>query len=85
MVMGIRDRAGGGGGVWGRGEASRGSRVSGSEGEEDAMRIAGAVCGVGVRAQGEGVEDALDVVFLDGGEEGFVGGGEVGEGFAVRS
>lgn len=36
------------------------------------MRVSGAVVGVGVGAEGEGVEDALDVVFLYRGEEGFV-------------
>lgn len=44
------------------------------------MRVAGAVCSVGAGAEGERVEDALDVVLLDRGEEGFVRGGVVGEG-----
>lgn len=44
------------------------------------MGVAGAVGGVWVCAEGEGVEDSLEVVFLDGGEEGFVGGGVVREG-----
>ena len=44
------------------------------------MRAAGAVRGVGAGAQRERVQHALDVVFLDRGEEGFVRGGVVGEG-----
>lgn len=44
------------------------------------MGVAGAVGGVWVCAEGEGVEDGLEVVFLDGGQEGFVGGGVVREG-----
>ena len=44
------------------------------------MGIPGAIGSVGICAEGEGVENALDVVLLDGGEEGFVGGGVVGEG-----
>lgn len=43
------------------------------------MCVTGAVGGVRVRGEGNGVEDALDIVFLDGGEKGFVGGGVVGE------
>ncbi len=45
------------------------------------MGVAGAVGCVGVGAKGEGIEDGLEVVFLDGGEEGFVGGGVVRAGW----
>ncbi len=65
------ERGGSGGGGMGCG-------VGGSEGEEDGVGVSGAVLGVGVSAEGEGVEDALYVVFLDGGKESFVGGGVVG-------
>ena len=58
----------------------RGGGVGGGEGEEDGVSVSGAVVGVGVGAEGEGVEDTLDVVFLDGGKEGFVRGGVVGLG-----
>ena len=44
------------------------------------MGVAGAVRSVGVGAEGKGIEDGLDVVFLDGGQEGFVGRRVVGEG-----
>lgn len=44
------------------------------------MGISGAICGVWISAKGEGVEDTLDVVFLHGGEEGFVGTVVVGLG-----
>lgn len=43
------------------------------------MCVTGAVGGIRVRGEGNGVENALDVVFLDGGEKGFVGGGVVRE------
>ncbi len=71
--------AGGGerGGIIGGG---RGGGVGGGESEEDGVGISGAIVGVGVSAEGEGVEDALDVVFLDRGKEGFVRGGVVGLG-----
>jgi len=42
------------------------------------VSVAGSICGVWICAQGESVEDALDVVFLYGSEEGFVWGGVVG-------
>ena len=42
------------------------------------MGIPTAVSRVRVGAVGERIEYALDVVFLDGGEEGFIGGGVVG-------
>ena len=67
-----------GGGGGGRGGGGRGGWVGGGEGEEDRVSVSGAVMGVGVGTEGEGVKDALDVVFLDGGEEGLVGGGVVG-------
>ena len=41
------------------------------------MGAAGAVAGVGIGLQGECIEDVLDVVFLDGGEECFFGVGVV--------
>lgn len=43
------------------------------------MCITGSVGGIRVRGEGNGVENALDVVFLDGGEKGFIGGGVMGE------
>lgn len=43
------------------------------------MCVTGAVGGIRVRGESNGVENALDVVFLDGGEKCFVGGGVVGE------
>lgn len=43
------------------------------------MCVTGAVGGIRVCGEGKGVENALDVVFLDGGEKCFVGGGVVGE------
>ena len=52
--------------------------ISCGEGKENAVSVAGAVCGVRVGAESEGVENALDVVLLDAGEEGFVSGGVVG-------
>jgi len=67
-------------GGWGGGGGGGGGRVSGGEGEEDGVGVAGAVGGVGVGAESEGVQDALDVVFLDACEEGLVRGGVVGEG-----
>ena len=69
--------AGGGerGGSSGKG---RGGGVRGGEGEEDGVGVPGAVLGVGVGAKSEGVEDALDVIFLDGGKEGLVWSGVVG-------
>jgi len=71
----------GGGAARGRGVGGGwGGRVGGGESEEDGVGVAGAVGGVWVCAEGEGVEDGLEVVFLDGGEEGFVGGGVVREG-----
>ena len=39
------------------------------------MGVARAVGGIGVCLEGDGVEHALDVILLDGGEEGFIGGG----------
>lgn len=70
------DGGGGGGcaacGGWGR-------WIGGGEGKEDGVCVPGTVGGIGVRREGNGVEDALDVVFLNGGEKGFVGGGVVGE------
>lgn len=72
---------GAGGGERGRsGGGGRGGGVGGGECEKDGVGVSGAVVGVGVGAESEGVEDALDVVFLDGGKEGFVGGGVVGLG-----
>lgn len=60
--------------------AGGGGRVCGGESEEDGMGVARAVRCVGVCAQGESVEHALDVILLDRGEEGFVRGGVVGLG-----
>lgn len=54
--------------------------VGGGQGEKNDVRVAGFVGDVWVGAQGEGVEDAADVVFFDGAEEGFVRCGVVGEG-----
>lgn len=62
----------------GRGGGGRGSGVGGSEGEEDGVGVSGAVVSVWIGAEGEGVENALDVIFLDGSEEGFIRGGVVG-------
>ena len=76
----VRARGRGGGGGGGCGGRGRRGRVGGGEGEEDGVGVAGAVGGVGVGAEGEGVEDGLEVVFLDAGEERFVGGGVVREG-----
>ncbi len=44
------------------------------------MRAAGLVRDVGVRAEGQCVEDLLDLVALDAGEEGVIGRGEPREG-----
>lgn len=43
------------------------------------MCVTRTVGGIRVCGEGNGVEDALDVVFLDGSDKGFVGGGVVGE------
>ena len=43
------------------------------------MRASGAVVRVDVAAEGDAVQDALDVVLFHAREEGFVGCAEVGE------
>ena len=59
-------------------------RVGSREGEEDGMGVSGSVGGVGIGSEGQGVEHALNVVFLDRGEKGLLGSGEVGEGGGDR-
>lgn len=45
------------------------SRIRSRESEKDGVRISGAVCGIGVSTQCQGVEDTPDVIFLDGSQE----------------
>lgn len=71
----------GGSGVWGGGGGvgrGRSSRVGSSESEEDGMGISGAVVSVWISAQRQSVENALNIIFLDRSEEGFIRGGVVG-------
>ena len=56
-----------------RRSTTRSGGIGGGEGEEDTMCVSGAVSCIGIRAESQRVEDALDVVLLDGREEGFVG------------